>query len=926
MSFEPQSPGDYEHYVYTGRANDIEVSVSSLAVDSAANLYVIGEGERILEFAPGERGTPICQFHLAAGGISGMTVNPETGEPFYFSYKTGKLNQLSACNSEGKFVAAGSFPMTPKTVSVTGLAYNPDYAFSAHPSGTLYVADPVTHLGKTPSENILGLGHIFARAAAFPPIVEAESIASVSASTATLMAQINPKGSETRYVFQYLSEAEYEANDASDRFAGAAEAPLGGAVLGSGQAALNAASAVAGLAPDTEYRYRAIATSHCEPDNEEAVCEGVGADAAFRTFPAEAAGLPDNRAYELVSPTLKNGGEVFPLDSERASCGIECKPGVAAPPFPRQSTVDGDAVVYEGQPFSLTEGANVYDQYIAKRTASGWQTTVLPPKLMGSNQQGYKAFNASLTQGILYQLTPSLTPAAPSEFANLYTQPTATPSSLTPMVGFEPPNRPPGNLLTSLRLAYAGASADFTRHFFAANDALSGENLFAPEAADGGASKENLYELSGGELHLINVLPGNTETEPGAYFGAPAINAGNYDNSISDLSHAISDDGSQVFWSNEAGQVYVRDNGETTIEIPDPGKFLSASADGSKVLLRDGHIYDLETEAITDLTEGQGGFQGIVGQSEDLSNLYFVDTAVLTGEEENQYGAKAQTGKDNLYAWNEGSLTFVATLLSGDNEAPGGGDWHFSPAQRTAQASPDGRWLAFGSEASLNGYDNDGFREVFLYDSTTQKLSCPSCNSSGELPIGPATLPLARQLSGEDPQPPVRYLTDEGRLYFDSRDSLTPFDTNGGVEDVYQYEPNGSGGCKRPVGCVNLISAGHEPIDSNFQAIDGTGKSVFFTTRDQLTVKDHDELVDLYVAREGGGIGAETETARGECQGEACQPTISAPNDPTPGSSSFEGAGNVDERKPAKKHKKKHKHAKKHAHKRAAKHNRGGAR
>ena len=92
-------------------------------------------------------------------------------------------------------------------------------------------------------------------------------------------------------------------------------------------------------------------------------------------------------------------------------------------------------------------------------------------------------------------------------------------------------------------------------------------------------------------------------------------------------------------------------------------------------------------------------------------------------------------------------------------------------------------------------------------------------------------------------------------------------------------------------------------------------------------------LIDLYDAREGGGIPAETETGRGECQGEACQLAVSPPNDPTPASSSFEGAGNVNEEpKAAKKHAKKHKkknakkrHSKKHSKKRAAKRNRGGA-
>ncbi len=407
--------------------------------------------------------------------------------------------------------------------------------------------------------------------------------------------------------------------------------------------------------------------------------------------------------------------------------------------------------------------------------------------------------------------------------------------------------------------------------------------------------------------------------------------------------HAISADGTRAFWSAPTGQVYVRLNGESTTEIPDPGKFLAAAADGSKVLLDDGHIYDLETEAIADLSEGKGGFKGIIGQSEDLSQIYFVDTAVL-GEEENDQGAVAQAGKENLYSWQGGTSSFVATLAFRRRPLGNGtGDWATNPATRTAEASPDGRWVAFLSKAPLSGYDNFGpcagnqaigeilpgpCPEAFLYDSATGKLICASCDPSGARPLGPTHLTLIDFADRSGLQP--RYLTDAGRLYFDTGDSLSPFDTNSGVEDVYQYEPEGVGNppCKRQAGCVNLISAGHEAVDSNFVTMDETGANVFFTSRDQLVLKDKDELVDLYDAREDGGIPSETEVARSECQGEACQAAIVPPSDPTPGSSSFEGAGNVDEHKATKKHKhKKRKHAKKHkAAKRhgRANHNRGG--
>jgi hypothetical protein len=920
MVFKPQAPGDYEHYVYSGRANDIATPFSgSMALDNANNLYM-ATGFGIAKFDLADPAAPTCEYEVADQGLFAMTVNPANGDVFYwdYKYKTAKfIHQLSACNAQGEFEGKGIITLTPKPVEIRAMAFNPAYAWSAsRPPATLYAADASAESEGHPA----GRGYIFASAEVHPPVVESESVSAVTASTASLNAQINPKGSTTHYAFQYIAQAAYEANPPGERFAAAAESPLGGSELGASQEGLSAAASLVGLEPDTEYRYRVLATSHCEPDDEEALCEDTGEDQAFRTFPAEAPGLPDNRAWELVSPTQKYGGEVFPLEPDTGSsprCGLSlggCKPGTAGKHFPKQSSSDGEAVAYEGFAFSATEGAAKLNEYVSRRTSTGWQTTILAPARLSDSEGSYDGFDKELTQSVLFQGgPPSLTPDAPSEYKNLYAQPTASPSALGPLVGLEPPDRSPAAFLPD----YAGASDDFSHLFFAANDALTGETVFAPEAVDGGAeinTQANLYESVGGQLRLVNVLPGNAETEPGAHFGSGFG---------SDLPHATSADGSRVYWSDKAGQLYVRVNGETTVEIPDLGKYLTASEDGSRLLLNDGHIYDLRTEETTDLTQGQGGFEGIAGQSEDLSHIYFADSAVLTGEEENDRGAKAQANQDNLYAWHEGEVAFVATLVNSKH------DWDSSPRERSAQASPSGRWLAFASTAPLTGYDNVGptcgfdstfhyfatsCNEAFLYDSETGTLHCASCNPSGVRPLGRTTLPL-QSGGSEEYLPQTRFLTDSGRLYFDSQDSLSPFDTNRGVEapgsdgkpsgsgklsaeDVYQYEPEGIGSCKRAGGCINLISGGHEAADSNFLATDETGKNVFFTTRDQLTLKDGDDLIDLYDAREGGGLAAETEATNPACQGEACQPAIVPPDDPTPATSSRHGAGNVQDESP----------------------------
>ncbi len=891
MVFRPKTPGDYTEYEYAGQSHDIGAGEAKFparpVTDAAGDVYTASESS-VEKYEPATPSTPVCSFSFKKGGIRAMTVNPKTGEVFFYSYIDHLLHRLNPCEG-GKFSEAEALEVAPKRDYLSAMAVDPERVFGpGRAAGVLYAGAPDGQGGeeKGTSPNIeveSSMGYVFAPPPELAPAVLSESVSAVTPSSARLEGSIDPRGNVTRYAFQYVSDAAYEANEPSERFAGALEAPLGGARV-EGSKAIPVATTISGLQSGSEYHYRIVAVSHCASGEPEKECPGEGAAKAFRTYPLEAAGLPDDRAWELVSPVQKNGGQVIPAEPEVSSCGLkECKPGSAYNKFPMQSAPDGNAIAYEGSPFSFDDGALIENEYIARRTASGWQSVNLTPsRLQSKGSGGYMAFKADLSESVLEQINFPLSPAGPAEFGNLYTQPSAEPASLDPFLTEAPPNRTPGNSSDGLGLSFAGASADFSRFFFSANDALT------PEAEGGPEAKRNLYERSGGELHLVNFAPGNATTIPGASFGGKGA------------FHAISQDGSRAFFSDESGRLYMRIDGEETREVKDPGKFLTASADGSKVLLDDGCLYVVEVEACEDLTQGEGGFQGIAGQSEDLSHVYFVDTKVLSGEEPNEHGDKAQEGKFNLYAWNEGATTFVATL-PGNTQFEEASDWAVDPQRRTAEASPDGRRLAFRSTAPLTGYANVGpcglqinsnkeeeileatCPEVFLYDSATGDLSCPSCNPTGAPPKGAATL---RRITGFSEFQP-RYLLDSGRLFFDSQDSLSPFDTNGRVEDVYEFEPNGVGSCARAAGCVRLISTGRFGSDANFLAADPSGRNVFFTGRDQLVAADKDDLVDLYDAREGGGFPPEVGAA--ECQGEACLPSVSPPNDPPP---AFKGPGN----------------------------------
>jgi hypothetical protein len=941
MCFQPESPGDYQHYVYCGRQQDIAVHINDrlgeLALDDAGHVYV-GSQQTFQELSlANPAAPPLCTFSTN-GQAYAMTVNPLTGEVFYFNANDSKIHRLKPCDPEvGKFEEAQA-PVkgSPPMIRIEALAFNPTLSWGPNrPPGVLYGADSERHI--TPKSQ--GLGYILAPAEVHSPEVLSESVSSTRTGSAVLQAEVNPNGFGTRYVFQYESEAEYEANPSGERFAGAKEAPAGAGEIGGGSIG-EAIVAITGLSPDTAYRFRAIATSECN-GKEGAPCTAEGEASSFATYPLFPPGLPDHRVYELVSPAQKHGGEVIPAEPGIGSCE-ECKPSARGTVSAMQSTPDGEALAYEGQPFTPFEGAVNYDSYVARRTASGWQSTALIPGLPPAPAIDRQvAFDTSLDHGLLNL-----------NGASLELQDTAEPGVTTPLVSEAPPNRT--GRINEFKISYGGHSADFSRQFFAANDSLTKETPFAPEPPDPGVSKKDLYEWHEGQLSVVNVLPGNETVATGAKFA-----------SVSPDTHAVSEDGSRAFFEDEAGNLYVREHGEESRQIADPGHFLSATPNGSEVLLTDGCLYSLEGESCTDLTEGKGGFKGILGQSKDLSRIYFVDgkalaagaeagscTQALPGspQAEGERAGKVPAGLGcNLYFHEAGAPpSFIATVPALEGAGVSGrlNDWASNPSARTAEASPDGRFLAFASVTPLSGYDNVGpcgvelksevfvtvpgpCQEAFLYDSTTGKLSCASCNPTGEAPLGNTTLRRIYTAPEEFPQP--RYLTDEGRLYFDSADSLSARDTNEGVEDVYEFAPQGTGAqgtCQREAGCVFLISAGTEAVDSNLIAVDETGRNVFFDTRDKLALKDKDELLDVYDAREGGGIAAESEISRAECQGENCQTPVTPPNDPTPGSSTFEGAGNVKEAPVAKKHAKK-KHAKKHKkakkHSRTVKRNHGGA-
>jgi hypothetical protein len=611
--------------------------------------------------------------------------------------------------------------------------------------------------------------------------------------------------------------------------------------------------------------------------------------------------LPDCRVYELVSPAEKSGGigDVFAFDSK------------AQNPRPMQAAGDGEAVSYSGEQFfqALYGGT---DQYISTRGSSGWSTVNLTPGDNGEGvglHEGFVGLAADLSEGLLPTEGYQLSPSAPAGYRNLYL--VGHGATVTPLLTEMPPDRSAREFgdydVAEHRvrpLSFAPAATNLSWVFFAANDALGTINV---QARDGRETENNLYRWSDGVLHLVNVLPDGS-TEPKAEYGFQYENGEDAGYDTPDLDHAVSADGRRVFWTDENNHnLYLREvyeergeEEERTVQVDEAlgggGEFLAATPSGSNVYFtKSGQLYEYQVHVnpaenkLVDLTPSPSAeAQGIVGISEDGEYVYFVAHEALTASE-NAKGEKARKGEDNLFVYQPGpggthEMRFIAILSTLDEQPPFSigndenvADWAPTVAQRTAEVSPNGHFVAFGSHLPLTDQSVAGEDQIYVYDDETGALSCASCEPTG-VTSTPSFISPFFDSYGTYQQ---RYMLSDGRLFFTTATALVAQDTNG-QKDVYEWEG----------GEVHLISSGTSAGESVFADASEDGRDVFFTTSQPLVPEDHDEIVDLYDAREGGGFPAPASTL-------ACQTIAGCQGVTTTAAPSFTetagvvGAGNL---------------------------------
>jgi hypothetical protein len=688
------------------------------------------------------------------------------------------------------------------------------------------------------------------------PGVEAASVSDVAGSSATLLASVNPGGAVTSYVFEYAP--------AGGSFAPVPEADGKGS-LPEGTAGVPVSVHVQGLQPATSYEFRVVATN--------SVGAATGEAVSFATQLAKGVfGLPDGRQWELVSQPDKHGANIEPIDEDSRI----------------QAAVNGDAIAYTATAATESEpqGFSKEEQVLSSRGPDGWVSRdINPPREHVSPEsvglgEEYVAFSEDLSLAVVQPhgvFEPSLSAEASEQTAYLHTlflhgdvNEPCVQSCYRPLVTDKQPYAndtaqpfqpfgEEGSCTGVCGPRFTGATPDLSH--------IALKDPSGPPPLAGGVPGEE-YEWSGGQLSLGNHLPG--------------------------LRVSTSEDGSWNYYVSGTS-LYVSNGGVTKLiavlsskDYPDWSGTLERRT--SRVS-PDGRWFAFMSEE--ELTGYDNQDTEAYEQEIQYVNRNPVPVPVLV----NGKPVPAHDEEVYLYHAPENLASETGTLVCASCNPTGARPVGMlyttlsEPSRRVVSSGTD----VWGGTAGTAGESD-------------QRIAA---NVPGWIPYSKANSGVSIYQS--------RYLSDSGRLFFNSSDALVPKDVNGS-EDVYEFESVGVGGCTTSTstgsstyvpargGCVSLISSGQSTEESGFLDASGSGGDVFFVTAAKLAPQDYDTAFDVYDAHECTSAAPcipASVASPPPCEtGDACkpaptpQPTIFS----SPPSATFSGPGNITPAAPTPKH------------------------
>jgi hypothetical protein len=569
--------------------------------------------------------------------------------------------------------------------------------------------------------------------------------------------------------------------------------------------------------------------------------------------------LPECRAYEMATPSSKQGFVTY------------------------LQTFSDDGTVHFWSSGNLAgNGAGyIVNQYLAKRSASGWVTSALNPPM--TTYAAYPGLDGEFGAGVMSDDDRSLWAMRPLDhlgvglyvrrsdgvftrigdgFGGLPYTKLVTPDlshvvfgesnvSLAPLweyVGTDN-DGPPREVSVDnngLALPVPTRPGDEVR---ACGDAISTDGrviTFTAPCDGAGAGVQSIWARVGGAASILVSRSECTRTasEPGGTCKEPA--AAEYAGAATD--------GSRVFFTTTQQLV----NGDTN-----QSKDLYACDIPAGVPAPVGASNSCATLTQVSGTGSEAQVDHVVAVSDDGSRVYFVAGGVLASNL-GVTDSVAVAGQSNLYLWSKdaahptGTTTFVAPTAVG-----------------TAQITPDGRYIVFDTSSQLvsggPGADTDGAIDMYRYDAVSKTIARLSTSTSGDggnndtfdaqIDTSAAHNSNSRALYRAD----TIVTADGSTVAFVTNEALSPSDTNSGT-DVYEWHEG-------QVSLISGVGGGRAPW------ITASGRDLFFVTTQQLTSSDGDTVDDLYDARVGGGLDV---SQKPPCSGEGCRgPDSATPNLPT---------------------------------------------
>ncbi|HEY2478872.1 MAG TPA: hypothetical protein VGI17_09070 [Solirubrobacterales bacterium] len=471
----------------------------------------------------------------------------------------------------------------------------------------------------------------------------------VVATSARLHGEVNPQGSPTAYHFEYLSEAQYEANLGAGRdgFSGASRVPGGAeANAGAGSSLVPVSQTAAGLTPSTPYRYRVVARN----------AAGIGAGVE-NVFIAQALGggspLLDGRAWEMVSPAEKNGAQVGAPESIFGGGDLQAAAGGGAFTFSSLGSFGGGVA-----------GAPPASQYLSTRGSSGWVTrnvtAAVPSGSYGDEPDGtpYRLFSGDLGRALMLD-------------GRRCQEGEQCPRSYSLRTG---EGSPPAGTGAVAGLELAAATPDLAHMVFAADDELyewSGGALLGIGAGVGAApaSPNGAISTDGRRVYWVGGTGDLNLWEAGSNRSVDASATADF--------QIASADGAVALYLKEGTLLrYAAASGTSQPIATEVTGVLGASADGSVVFFQTATGL-ARWRAGTTSTVALGTDAALAGDwppatgtsrvSADGSALAFLSTARLTGYDNTDQGTGHPDSE--LFLWSE-SGGLVCASCNPTNERP----------------------------------------------------------------------------------------------------------------------------------------------------------------------------------------------------------------------------------------------------------------